>query len=208
MTNLRITLDKLPRILKREWDDGANALNGFTKSELPAAPKLKMDRRNLVDVYRRATEGEDNGVNEIYKTSALSKSILGPIDIHYPLPNDIAECEKFDRHIRPKLEKVLWILREGMDLKIAALGLGLDYDTLSDWVNNNTFNMGVCANQARQEHRIFHVTRTNSSEYGWQASTWMLERKYKDEFSKEVKIKTSDDSPKQKIKFGDREIEF
>lgn len=211
MEKLRISLDKLPRILKRELDIGADALNGFEENEIPKPPKLKYKKPDITTAEVFALkELENNSIDSFQKSSALAFPLYGPVELDAPDPlNHFEDYGKYTKFLKPKLLKFLWIIREGLSVSDAAELVGWDPDDVQSWINSNKGNLGKCVKTAKLEHKAFHISRTNAASYGYQASTWMLERKYKDEFSKELKIvsKTENENS-QVIKFGDREIHF
>lgn len=214
MNTLNISVDKLPRILRRELDPGADALNGWEEDEIPVAPKLKRSERGLskpkkmtAEEYYAKTQ-EDNRIDSFRKSSALADPLFTSVELTPP-KIDPVEIEKYEKWIKPKLLKFLWIIREGLHQTDAALIMGWDPKVVEGWIANNQFNLDTCIKTAKLEHKMFHVSRTNAAGYGYQASTWMLERRYKDEYSKEVKITTkTENENSQVIKFGDREIHF
>jgi len=213
MKTLRIGVDQLPRILRRELDPGADALNGYDEIEIPPAPKLKKEDRpkRITKVMTAeefyAKEQEDNSIESFRKSSALANPLISHVEL-IP-PSNPLENEKYERFIKSKLLNFLWMMREGLQQSDAAEIVGWEPDDVAVWIAHNKYNLARCVKAAKLEHKAFHISRTNAANYGYQASTWMLERKYKDEFSKEVKITTkTENENSQVIKFGDREIHF
>lgn len=213
MKTLNIPVDRLPRILRRELDPGADALNGYDEIEIPPAPKLRKEERpkRLTKVMSaeefQLRKDEDNSIESFRKSSALANPLLNSVEL-IP-PSDPFENEKYERWIKPKLLNFLWMCREGLSTSDSAQIVGWEPEDVERWIQNNVYNLAKCVRAARLEHKAFHVSRTNCAGYGYQASTWMLERRYKDEYSKEVKITTKQENENsQVIKFGDREIHF
>ncbi len=213
MNGLRITLDSLPRILRRELDPGADALNGWDEDEIPKAPKLKTGERAMQKLgvltaeQFREKQDEDNSIDAFKKSSSLANPLLTNIELTPPA--NTSEHEYYERWIKPKLLKFLWVVREGLTHTDAAKLLGWKPEKVEAWIAHNTYNLAVCVDTAKLENKVYHVSRVNGAHYGYQASAWMLERKYKDEYSKELKITTkTENENSQVIKFGDREIHF
>lgn len=207
MNNLRITLDKLPRILKRELDPAADILNSYDEDELPPRIYLKRDTRDKeekrVQLWKDSLQAK--GRRPLFETSVLAEPIFSPIELDEPRNEEEAKIARF---IKPKAERFLWVIREGLSIADACKIVGWKYENVLKWITDNRGNLGKCVEVAQIEHKVFHASRVNNAEYGYQASTWMLERKYKDEFSKEVKITTKNEGEEQIIKFGDKEIRF
>lgn len=194
------------------YETDCDVLNSFDEDEVPPAIRLKRPddfkvepTKNVVMIGKGNTQ-----VSEFLASSALHNSITGNI----PLSDDLPDADQViiggyvSKYTKRRMLTFLQAIREGLSVVQASRLIGMDPDMMQNSIEENRYNLKICVEIAKEEHRLFHVKRVNNSEYGYQCSTWMLERKYRDDYGREVKITNGSDAPKQKVKFGNREIEF
>ncbi len=74
-------------------------------------------------------------------------------------------------------------LADGLTQKEASMLAGIDEDTLCNWKRNNSDFSDKVAKSAIQYKQKLLKTIVKAGERNWKASAWLLERKYKKEFS-------------------------
>lgn len=185
---------KLPRL--HRMDDG-NALLAFEPDEVPPAPRLK--RSTAVVKWLEANSIAER--EEKLQQSVLYNSLFNEVDLDVPDHGLI-------KYAIPKLQRFLAIIRTGLSIRDAAEIMGWNPDNISTMVSNNVHNLGACVKAAKSENKFFHVSRMANHDYGHQSSAWLLERMYRDEFGKELKVTPGKTEGDQIVKFGDREIKF
>jgi len=185
---------KLPRL--HRVDDG-NALHSFDEHEIPKAPRLK--RSTAVVKWLEAESLAER--EEKLKQSVLYHSLFNEVDLD--MPNNA-----LSKYALPKLQRFLAIVRTGLSIRDAAEIMGWDPDNISTMVSANTHNLGACVKAAKGENKFFHVSRMANHDYGHQSSAWLLERMYRDEFGKELKVTPGKTEGDQVIQFGDKQIKF
>lgn len=83
---------------------------------------------------------------------------------------------------------ILNAIREGATQRDAAILSGISEDTLSLWKKNNS-EFSEQIRQKQIECKMAHVKIINeASKKNWTASAWWLERKHKEEFSKNIQF--------------------
>ncbi len=80
------------------------------------------------------------------------------------------------------VEVILSAISEGLTQREAATLAGISEDTLSLWKQDSDFSEQIRQKQIENKRRHINVIN-KASERDWKASAWMLERKYKEEYS-------------------------
>ena len=194
--NRRLELPRIDRAL-----DG-DVLLGYRKEEIPAqliTLKRTRNTKALQEIYRDIFEEVDLTTGKI--RGVLDAPLMNEVELRLP-DNYIG------RYNKPKLEKFIAILRNGLNLKDACLLMGWNPGVISQYIMDNRYNLGRVVEAARLEYKLFHVRRLNNHDYGHQSSAWMLERTHRDEYGREVKVTAKNDVPDQVFQFGDKEIRF
>lgn len=83
---------------------------------------------------------------------------------------------------------ILAKVSNGLKLSDAASMIGFSPKVVSSWNRSNYCNFKYALEKAQVMHKAFHLTKINKADRFWNASAWLLERKYKDEYSKEITI--------------------
>ncbi len=77
-------------------------------------------------------------------------------------------------------------LADGLTQKEASMLAGIDEDTLCNWKRNNSdFSDKVAKSAIEYKQKLMNTIR-KAGEKDWKACAWLLERKYKREFSTET----------------------
>ncbi len=85
------------------------------------------------------------------------------------------------------LEKILSAISQGLTQRDAATLAGISEDTLSLWKRDSDFSEQI--RQKEIEYKLSHIENiTVASKKSWQASAWILERKFKDEYSLKTRL--------------------
>jgi hypothetical protein len=85
---------------------------------------------------------------------------------------------------------ILNAILEGLTQREASTLAGISEDTLSLWKQDSDFSEQI--RQKQIENKLRHIKVINkASERDWKASAWLLERKYKEEFSLKSKVDLS-----------------
>lgn len=79
-------------------------------------------------------------------------------------------------------------LADGLTQKEASMLAGIDEDTLCNWKRNNSdFSDKVAKSTIEYKQRLMNTIR-KAGEKDWKACAWLLERKYKRDFSTNISL--------------------
>ena len=79
-------------------------------------------------------------------------------------------------------------LADGLTQKEASMLAGIDEDTLCNWKRNNSdFSDKIALSAIEYKRRLMNSIR-EAGRRDWKASAWLLERKYKKDFSTEARF--------------------
>lgn len=93
---------------------------------------------------------------------------------------------------------ILSAISEGLTQREASALAGISEDTLSLWKQDSDFSEQI--RQKQIENKLRHIKVINkASERDWKASAWLLERKYKEEFSLKSKVDFSVNNELEKM---------
>ena len=82
---------------------------------------------------------------------------------------------------------ILDAIKEGLTQRDASALAGISEDTLSLWKKDSDFSEQI--RQKQIEYKLGLIRNIiKAGEKSWQSSAWLLERKYKDEFSLKTKL--------------------
>lgn len=86
------------------------------------------------------------------------------------------------------IEIILTAIADGLTQREASILAGISEDTLSLWKKKDS-DFSEQIRQKEIECKLYHIKNIKkASEKSWTASAWWLERKYKDEFSRNSKL--------------------
>ena len=108
------------------------------------------------------------------------------IEIHYP-----EEDEQASTGFTPTtVDEILLNTKIGLTLSDCAYLVGLQPPVVEKWYRDNYCNFREAVNSERVVNKKLHIGRiqTASDALKVKASSWYLERKFKEEFSKEVTV--------------------
>lgn len=108
------------------------------------------------------------------------------VDIVYPDEEEQATTG----FIPEVVEEILENARLGLKLEDCAYLVGLKPDVVNRWYSTDYGNFAEAINEQRAVNKKLHVSRVQAAKNNLRvkASSWYLERKYKEEFSKEVTV--------------------
>ncbi len=85
------------------------------------------------------------------------------------------------------IDVILSAIADGLTQRDASILAGISEDTLSLWKKDSDFSEQM--RQKQIEFKLGHIrVIKKASEKSWQASAWLLERKFKEEFSLKTKM--------------------
>jgi hypothetical protein len=113
---------------------------------------------------------------------------LPPLDINIEYPE---EAEQAEQNFHPKIvQEILDNIRVGLSLPDCAYLVGLVPARVERWYRDNYCNFADSVNTNIALNKRLHIGRIQNAKHALKvkASSWFLERKYKEEFSKEVTV--------------------
>lgn len=107
-------------------------------------------------------------------------------DIIYPTENEQA-LTGFTKYV---VEEIQSKIKIGMNLNDCAKLLRLPTHRVTNWYNTNYCNFRIIIDEAMATNKLIHVSRVTNAKDNLhvKASSWMLERRYKEEYTKETII--------------------
>ena len=88
----------------------------------------------------------------------------------------------------PIVETILQNLSIGMTLADAANLIMFPPSHVARWYANNYGNFKHAADNAKAKNKRHHIAQVTKAGKNWGASAWVLERRFKEEYSKEMTI--------------------
>ena len=76
----------------------------------------------------------------------------------------------------------------GLTLADASGLVKLKPSMVQGWYNRNYCNFKFAVDEVRAKNKRLHIARVQGGQKAWQSSAWWLERKHKQEFSKEITV--------------------
>ena len=105
------------------------------------------------------------------------------------------------------VNNILENLKLGLELDDCADLVSVPRNEVKYWESHNTGNFANLSAKARAEFKRIHLMKLTRGKADWKPSAFLLERKFRKEYGKELKIEQFI-TDKQVMKIGGKEIEF
>lgn len=138
-----------------------------------------------------------------------TEDILTPFHKNISVKNSKKKSSKLKTFTLKEKEKNSFLshLKIGLSVPEAIIVCKLPIKEMQDFINENVDGIQFEIAQAMIQKKVIHLNRITKGEKNWQASAFYLERRYKEEFGKEVKV-NSETTTRQVMDIGGKEIEF
>lgn len=128
--------------------------------------------------------------------------------IYYPIPDE----NKVTLFTENAITHILYDIQLGLTLDDAAKRVGIKPTTVKSWYDSNYGNFYNAVEKAKVDNKALHLGRMVKADnmIHIKASAWLLERKHRAEYGKEVNMNLTPNIPEEKqiFKIGDKEIAF
>jgi hypothetical protein len=91
------------------------------------------------------------------------------------------------------VDSILADIQIGLTLSDTANRHRIRPSLLKSWYKTNHNDFAVAVDKAKAENKHKHLKRVHDGDHKWKSSSWYLERKFKDEYSKEIINRHVDD---------------
>ena len=135
----------------------------------------KESRTNIMPVKKQKPTVKTHKVKEI------SSDVRS--DVSYP----VKRKPRHSAFLPAVVDGILKDIRLGLSLSDSAKRHRLNPDVVRHWYDDNFGNFKEAVEREKSQHKYFHVARVTKADdpNGWRASSWLLERRYKEEYGKE-----------------------
>lgn len=176
-----------------------------TKDLLPRVQGEDYNINKTSDARRKEPKAED-------KIPELSVNLIKNdyLTLHWPTEKQIKNDPTLRDFNNTVISVVLLDLMLGLTLAEAAVRQGLDIDVVGHWEATNTGNFGKVTAATIVEFKRYHLEKVRNGSFNYNMSTWILERKFREEFGKQSTIIVDDKIQKtrQVMKVGEKEVVF
>lgn len=176
-----------------------------TKDLLPRIQGEDFNVKKNSDARKKEPREED-------KIPPLSVNLIKNdyLTLHWPNEKQIRNDPTLRDFNDTVIQLILLDLMLGLTLAEAAVRQGLDVDLVGHWEATNTGNFGKVTAATIVEFKRYHLEKVRNGSFNYNMSTWILERKFRDEFGKQSTIIVDDKIQKtrQVMKVGEKEVTF
>ena len=176
-----------------------------TEHLLPKKAGEDFNIKKTSDARKKEPRAED-------KIPELSVNLIKNdyLTLHWPTEKQIKNDPSLRDFNDTVIQLILLDLMLGLTLAEAAVRQGLDVDLVGHWEATNTGNFGKVTAATIVEFKRYHLEKVRNGTFNYNMSTWILERKFRDEFGKQSTIIVDDKIQKtrQVMKVGNKEIVF
>lgn len=115
---------------------------------------------------------------------------IGEGKLFFPPRDEDSRYQEFC-YTKQVVSKIIELMKSGASKKDAASYVGIPLSTVNWWAKHNHGNFAIAVENAEAHAKVHNILKIQSGGKGWQASAWLLERKHKEEYAKDMNNQVS-----------------